>query len=180
MLQENQKNKVQFCRELGAIVHGILLSSKKLLSTLEEFFELYKPKSQEESRKFYSLKYDLPDSIGLMCDLRKIYMPDDDEFYDSVSPLRDMALDVATRMVSANVIINDIINMYFEPHDHDMYIHLYLTVLKPVSNSIYYMTEKLDKLHKEIRFSNILELVRNGAKLSIENPDEYTNDEEDE
>lgn len=150
MVQDNQKIKVQFCRELGVIVYGILNSSNELLSTLEEIFELYKPKSREEAGKFYSLRFDLPDSTGLLCDLRKIDMPDDDEFYDSVSPLRDVALDVATRMVSANVIINDVINMYIEPHEDDMYIHLYLTVLRPISNSIRYMNEKLGKLHKEI------------------------------
>lgn len=44
----------------------------------------------------------------------------------------------------------NIITMYGEPHDDDMYIHLYLTMLKPISNSIRYMGEKLDKLHKEI------------------------------
>lgn len=150
MSHNNQKNKVQFCRELGAIVNEILNNSKELLFVIEEIFELYKPKSQEEANKFYSLRYGLPDSVGLLCDLRKIDMPDDDEFYDSVSPLSDMALDVATRMVSANVIIYDIINIYVEPHDDDMYIHLYLNVLKPISNSIRYMNDKLDKLHMEI------------------------------
>ncbi|MEA4961637.1 hypothetical protein [Lutispora sp.] len=149
MLQDNQK-KVQFCRELSAIVYEILSSSKELISVFEELAGLYKPKSREEADKFYSLRFDLPDSVGLLCDLRKIDMPDDDEFYDAVAPLRDTALDVAVRMVSANVIINDVINMYVEPHDDDMYIHLYLTVMKPVSNSIRYMCEKLDKLHKEI------------------------------
>jgi hypothetical protein len=150
LLQDNQKNQVQFCRELGAIVYDILSSSNELLSTLEELIELYKPKSREEYSKFYSLRFDLPDSVGLLCNLRNIDMPDDDEFYDSVAPLRDIALDVAARMVSASVIVNDVINMYVEPHDDDMLIHLYLTVLKPASNSISYMREKLDKLHKDI------------------------------
>lgn len=150
MLQDNQKNKVQFCRELGAIVYEILSRNKELLSVFEELSELYKPKSREEADKFYSLKFYAPDSVSLLCDLRKINIPDDDEFYDSVAPLRDMALDVAFRMVSANVIFDDIITMYVQPHDDDMYIHLYLTMLKSVSNSIRYMSEKLDKLHKEI------------------------------
>lgn len=150
LLQDNQKNKVKFCRELGAIVYEIFSNSKELLSVFQELFELYKPKSREEADKFYGLRFDLPDSVGLLCDLRKINIPDDDEFFDLVAPLRDMALDVATRMVSANVIFIDIITMYVEPHDDDMYIHLYLTMLKPVSNSIRYMREKLDKLHKEI------------------------------
>lgn len=150
MVKDNQKSKVQFYRELGTIVHGILSSSNELLSIIEELFELYKPKSREEADKFYSLRFNLPDSVGLLCDLREIDMPDDDEFYNLVAPLRDMALDVAVRMVSANVIVNDVISMYVEPHDNDMYIHLYLIVLKPVSNSIRYMCEKLDKLHNEI------------------------------
>lgn len=150
MLQDNQKNKVQFCRELGAIVYEIRSNSEELLSVLEELFELYKPKSREEADKFYGLRFGLPDSVGLLCDLRKINILDDDEFYDLVAPLRDMAIDVVTRMVSANVIINDIINMYVEPNDNDMHIHLYITVMKPISNSICYMCEKLDKLHKEI------------------------------
>jgi hypothetical protein len=150
LTQDNQKNKVQFCRELGAIVFEILSNSEELLSVSQELLELYKPKSREEASKFYSLRFDLPDSAGLLCDLRKIDMPDNDEFYDSVASLRDMALDVANRMVSVNVIVTDIITMYVEPHDDDMYIHLYLTMLKPVSNSIRYMCEKLDKLHKDI------------------------------
>lgn len=126
MLQDNEKSKVQFCRELGTKVYDILSNSKELLSVFEELSELYKPKSRKEADKFYSLRFDLLDSVGLLCDLRKIDMPDDEEFYDAVAPLRDMALDVAVRMVSANVIINDVINMYVEPHDDDMYIHLYL------------------------------------------------------
>lgn len=150
MLHDNQKNRVQFCRELGAVVNKILGDSKVLLSIFEELFDLYKPKSREEANKFYCLRFNLPDSVGLLCDIRKLNMPDDDEFYDLVAPLRDMVLDGATRMVSANVILNDIITMYVEPHDNDMYIHLYLTMLTSVSNSIYYMREKLDKLHKKI------------------------------
>jgi hypothetical protein len=150
MPKDNHKNNVQFCRELGAIVHELLSSSKESLSIFEELFDLYKPKSREEANKFYNLRYDLPDSAAFLCTLRDLHMPDDDEFYDSVAPLRDIALDVATRMVSSLVIFNDIIIMYAEPHDDDMYIHLYITVLKPLSNSIRYVSEKLDKLHKEL------------------------------
>jgi hypothetical protein len=150
MLQDNQKSKVQFCRELGTIVYEILSNSNELLSVFEEIFKLYKPKSCEEADKFYGLRFELPDSVDLLCELRKLNIPDDDEFYDLAAPLRDMAFDVATRIVSANVIFNDIITMYVEPHDDDMYIHLYLTMLKPLSNSIRYMSEKLDKLHKEV------------------------------
>jgi hypothetical protein len=40
--------------------------------------------------------------------------------------------------------------MYVEPHDDDMYIYLYLTMLTPVSNRISHMRKKLNKLHKEI------------------------------
>lgn len=40
MLQDNQKNKVQFCRELGAIVYEILSDSKELLSVFEELSPL--------------------------------------------------------------------------------------------------------------------------------------------
>jgi hypothetical protein len=144
---DNQKNKGQFCRELGAIVYEILSDCKELLSVLEELSNLYKPKSEEEAYRFYSFRYYLPNSVGLLCDIRKLNIPDDDEFYDIVAPLRDMALDVATRMVSADVIAKDIITMYVEPHDDDMYIHLYLTMLKPVSNRIYYMRERLNELH---------------------------------
>ncbi|WP_458413047.1 hypothetical protein ACNQFZ_19950 [Schinkia sp. CFF1] len=52
-------------------------------------------------------------------------------------------------MVSANVIINDIIAMYFEPRDNNMYIHLYLTMLNSVFNTMSYMHRKLEELHKE-------------------------------
>lgn len=150
MLQDNQENKVQFCRELGAIVYEILSNSKSLLSVCHELLEMYKPKTREEADKFYLLRFELPDPLGLLCELRKINIPDDDEFYDLVAPLRDMTHDVATRMVSAIVIFNDIITMYVEPYDNDMYIHLYLTMLIPVSDRISYMREKLNKLHYEI------------------------------
>lgn len=40
--------------------------------------------------------------------------------------------------------------MYVEPHDDDLYIHLYFTMLKLLSNSIWHMREKLNKLHYEI------------------------------
>lgn len=149
MSQDNHQNKVQFCRELGAIVYKILSSSNELLSAHKELLALYRPKSREEAAEFYCIELNLPDFVGLLCDLLKIIMPDDDEFHDAVAPLMDAALDVATRMVSANVIIKDIINMYIEPHDDDMYIHLCLAVLKPVSDIIHNMRKKLDKLHKE-------------------------------
>ncbi|MEM5770501.1 MAG: hypothetical protein AAGU32_19775, partial [Bacillota bacterium] len=108
MPQDNQNNKVQFCRELGAIFYRILSSSNELFSTIEELLDLYRPKSQEESGRFCGLRFDLPDSERLLCDLRKIDMPDDNEFYNSVAPLNDMALDVVNRMVCVNVIITDI------------------------------------------------------------------------
>lgn len=149
MSQDNQKNLVRFCRKLGAQVDVILSDSNELLSALEDLLLLYRPKSREEADEFYCIKFKLPDSVGLLCSLRGIIIPDDDEFYDSVAPLRDMALNVATRMVSADVIINDIISMYAEPHNDDMYIHLYLTMLRPISNYIRYMREKMNELHKE-------------------------------
>lgn len=61
MPKDSHKNKVQFCRELGAIVHEILSSSKESLSIFEELFNLYKPKSREETNKFYNLRFGLPD-----------------------------------------------------------------------------------------------------------------------
>lgn len=149
MLQDNQENKVRFCRELGVIVDKVLSNSERLLSVCQELLDTYKPKTQEEANEFYSLRFGLPNFVGLLCDLEKINIPNDDEFYDLVAPLRDMALDVAAHMVSADVIVKDIITMYVEPHDEDMYIRLYLTMLTPVSNRIYYMREKLDKLHYE-------------------------------
>lgn len=150
MNQDNQDKKVQFCRELGAVVNSILRSSNDLLSIIEKLLHLYRPKSQEEAGEFYTLRFDLPDFAGLLCGLRIIKMPDDDEFYDSVGPLREMAVDVASRMVCADVIIIDIINMYVEPHDDDLFIHLYLAILKDRSKSIRYMSEKLEELFKEI------------------------------
>ncbi|MEK4103149.1 hypothetical protein NST28_03570 [Paenibacillus sp. FSL R10-2791] len=43
MSEDNHKNKVQFCRELGAIVFEILNNSEALLSVSQELIELYKP-----------------------------------------------------------------------------------------------------------------------------------------
>jgi len=150
LLKDNHENKVQFCHELGPIVYEILSNSKELLSIFQELSDLYKPKSQEEADKFYCLRLGLPNSICMLCELQKLNIPDDDNFYDTVAPLKDMGIEVATRMVSAEVIFNDIITMYVEPHDDDMYIHLYFTMLKLLSNSIWYMREKLNKLHYEI------------------------------
>lgn len=150
MLQDDQENKVQLCRELGTIVSELLSNSNELLSVFNELFELYKPKSREEANKFYNLRFGLPDSVGLLCDLRKIKIPADDDFYDLVGPLRDMSLDITAHMVSADVIVKDIITMYAEPHDDDMYIHLYLIMLNAVSNRIYNMRDKLNKLYYEI------------------------------
>ncbi|MEH7304859.1 hypothetical protein [Neobacillus drentensis] len=153
MSRDNQKNLVQFCRELGLIVNEILNSSNKLLSALVELLRLYRPKLQDEAEEFYDIRFNLPDSVGLLCDIQKITMPDDDEFYDSVAPLCEMALDIANRMVSANVIINDIITMYFEPSNNDMYIHLCLTMLNPVSNSILYIRSKLENyLRRQVKY----------------------------
>lgn len=149
MLRDNQENKVQLCHELGPIVYEILSNSKELLSVFQELADLYKPKSQEEANKFCCLRFGLPNSVRMLCELRKLNIPDDDNFYDIVAPLMDMAIEVATRMVSAEVIFNDIITMYTEPHDDDMYIHLYFAMLKLLSNSIWYMREKLNKLHYE-------------------------------
>lgn len=149
MSQGNQKNLVQFCLELGSVVNEILDGSDELLSALEELFDLYQPRSREEAKDFYDIRFKLPDSVGLLCGIQQIIIPDDDEFYDSVAPLSDTALDVAQRMVSASVIINDIITMYFEPHEYDMYIHLYLAMLEPISNNISYMRSKLEELYKE-------------------------------
>lgn len=149
MLQDNQEDKDQYCRELGAIVYEILFDSKELLSVFHELWGQYKPKTQEEAVKFINLRFGLPNSISLLCDLQKLNIPGDDEFYDLVAPLRDMALDVAIRMVSADVIVSDIITIYAEPHDDDMYIHLYLAALEPVSRRIDYMREKLHKLYYE-------------------------------
>ncbi|MFX3637412.1 MAG: hypothetical protein ACE3L7_02055 [Candidatus Pristimantibacillus sp.] len=178
---DNHKNKVQFCRELGAIVFTILGNSEALLSVSQELLELYKPKSREEASMFYSLRFDLPDSAELLCNIRNIDLSDDDEFYDSVSPLRDMALDVANRMVSANVIVTDIIIMYAEPHDDDMYIHLYLTVLRPISNSIRYVREKLDKFHKELgqRWPELLVLDDEVDDEVDDEADDEADEEED-
>ena len=75
MLQDDQENKVQLCRELGTIVSELLSNSNELLSVFNELFELYKPKSREEANKFYNLRFGLPDSVGLLCDLRKIKIP---------------------------------------------------------------------------------------------------------
>lgn len=144
MSQDNQ-----LCSELGAIVYEVLLSIDELLFVSERFLELYQPKLQEEADEFISLGYDLPDSVGLLCDLQRIVIPDEEESYDSVARLRDMAFDVATRMVSVSVIIKDIITMYVEPHENDTYIYIYLTMLNSVSYSIGYMREQLDKLHKQ-------------------------------
>ena len=149
MPQGNQKNKVQFCRELGPIVDEILNNSKELLSIFQKLSDLYKPKSQEEANEFYRLRFGLPNSVRMLCELQKLNVPDNDELYEAVAPLRDMAIEVATRMVSAEVIFNDIITMYIEPHDDDMYIHLYFTMLKLLSNSIWHMRGELDKLHTE-------------------------------
>ena len=145
MSQDNQ-----LCSELGAIVYELLSSSDELLFLSEKLLELYQPKKlQEEADEFISLGYDLPDSVGLLCDLQKIVIPDEEELYDTVAPLRDMAFDVATRMVSVSVIIKDNITMYVEPHENDTYIYIYLTMLNSVSYSIGYMREQLDKLHKQ-------------------------------
>ena len=56
-----------------------------LLSVFEELSDLYKPRTGEEANQFNSLRFDLPDSVGLLCDLRKIVMPNDKEFYDTVA-----------------------------------------------------------------------------------------------
>lgn len=150
MHQEYQKSEVvQFCRELGTIVSEILSDCQQLLSVIEQLSHLYKPKSREEADRFYCLRFDLPDSVRLLCDIRKINIPDDDAFYDIVAPLRDMATDVATRMVSADVIVTDIITMYTETHDDHLYIHIYLAMLNIISNKIYHMREKLNKIHYE-------------------------------
>ena len=149
MTQNNQNNLVQFYRELGEQVDVILLDSKKLLSALAKFLSLYPPNCQEEDFKFCGIKFILPDSVGMLCDLKNIIIPNGDDMYDSVAPLRDTALDVATRMVGADVIINDIINMHIEPHDSEIYIRLYLTMLESVSHSIHYMGKKLEELYQE-------------------------------
>jgi hypothetical protein len=120
------------------------------LLDIEELVYLYKPKTREEAGKFNSIKLRLPDAVGLLCDLQKNIIPDDDEFYDAVAPLKDIALDVASRMLSANLIIKDIIKMYFEPHEDDMYILLHLTMLNLVKDYIYYERKKLDEMYKEL------------------------------
>jgi|GEM_PF-3057412 len=157
---DNQNDQIQLCHKLGAIVQRVLSSSRELLYILEEVIELYKPKTREEADKFNCLRFDLPDSVGLLCDLRKIDMPDDDEFYDAVAPLKNMALDVAARMVGANILTGDIINMYVEPHDDDTFILLYLTILHPVSNSIFYLHDELSKLlnEKSLQWPDLLVL----------------------
>ncbi|WP_458413046.1 hypothetical protein ACNQFZ_19945 [Schinkia sp. CFF1] len=91
MARDNQKNLVQFCRELGLIVNEILNSSNELLSALEELLELYRPKTQEEANDFFYIKLKLPDSVGLLCDIRNVAMPDDDVFCDSVAQLSDIS-----------------------------------------------------------------------------------------
>ena len=149
MAQTNQEYLTQYCQELGLMVNETIDGCDELLSVIEEILKQYRPKFQEEAIEFIRLRFTLPDYTGLLCNLRKIDRPDDDALYDSFAPLIDRALEVTTRMVSADVIINDIINMYMEPEDHDVYIYLYLTTLKPISNSLYYVRGKLEELYKE-------------------------------
>lgn len=149
MAQNNQEYLTQYCQELGLMVNETLDGCDELLSVIEEILKQYRPKFQEEANEFIRLRFTLLDYTGLLCNLRKIDRPDDDALYDSFVPLIDRALEVTTRMVSADVIINDIINMYMEPQDHDVYIYLYLTTLKPISNSLFYVRGKLEELYKE-------------------------------
>lgn len=89
--------------------------------------------------------------VRLLCDLQNSNIPDDDEFYDSVATLMDIAIDLESRMVSADVIMKDIIKMYVEPHEDDMYIYLQLTMLKWLKNSICYERKKLDEIYRKVR-----------------------------
>ena len=149
MSQNKQNFLVQFCRDLGMTIDEILYSSNELLLVIEEFVVLYRPKTKEAG-EFYRMSYKLPDAVGLLCNLQKPIIPNDDKFYDSVAPLRDTAIELASRIVSANVIINDIIKVYFELHEDDMYIYLLLTMLKWSKNTIYDDREKLYKIYNEV------------------------------
>lgn len=158
VLQDNQNSLVQFCRDFGITIDEILHNSNELLLFIEEFVDLYRPKTREEAGVFNRIRYKLPNSVHLLSDIQKNTIPDDIEFFDLFSSLKDVSLDVVSRMVSANVIINDIIKMYFEPHEDDMYIYLQLTMLKWSKNSIYDDKEKLYKIYKElsIQYPNLL------------------------
>ena len=150
MSQDNKDILAQFCRELGLTIDEILYDSDELLYNIEEFANIYKPKTRDEADEFYDIKLKLPDPVRLLCDLENNKIPNDDEFYDSVVPLMDIAVDVASRMLSVNVIINDITKMYFEPHEDDMQIYFQLTMLKWLSNSICDNREKLNKIFNEL------------------------------
>lgn len=132
-------------------IDEILYSTNELLLVIEEFVALYRPKTREEAGVFYRMSYKLPDVVGLLSDLQKPIILDDDKFYDSVAPLKNTAIKLAFRIVSANVIINDIIEVYFELHEDDMYIYLLLTMLKWSKNTIYDDREKLCKIYNEVR-----------------------------
>ena len=149
-MQDNKEILVQFCRDLGMTIDEILHNSNEFLLSIEEFVDLYRPKTREEAGEFYRMSYKLPDMVGLLSDLQKNTIPDDIEFFDLFSSLKDISLDVVSRMISANVIINDIIKMCFEPHEDDMYIYLLLTMLKWSKNTIYDDREKLNKTYKEL------------------------------
>lgn len=150
MTLDNQNILVQFCRNLGITIDEILYSSNDLLYDIGGFANLYPPKTRDEAYEFCGIKLKLPDSVRLLCDIQNNIIPNDDGFYNSVAPLRDIAIDVASRMLSVNVIINDIIKMYFEPHEDDLYIYLQLTMLKWLTNNIYDDREKLYKIYKEL------------------------------
>jgi len=150
MSQGNQDILVKFCRELGLAIDEIINSSNELFNIIDEFGYLYRPKTREEAGEFYRMRYKLPDYVGLLCELQNNVIPDDDKFYDSVAPLKEFAISIVSRMVSVKLIINDIIKMYFEPHEDDMYILLHLTMLNIVKDHIYYERKRLDEMYKEL------------------------------
>lgn len=149
MFQNNQENIIRFLNELGEEIYDILENGKLHINTCEEFLHMYRPKTQEEVGEFCRVRFELPDSAGLLCGIQKIEMPENVEFYDLIAPLRDLANDVVFHMVSAEVLINDIINMHIDPYDNEMYILQYLTTLKTQNNYIIYLRDKLDTLYKE-------------------------------
>lgn len=177
MFQDDLKEKAQFCYNLGEVVYEILQNCKEFLSVIEELYDIYKPKTQEETSYFCQLKNKLPYTLDLLCSIQSIDLPDDNNFFDVISPLRDMALDTVTRMISIDVIYNDIINMHIYSYDRDEDIHLYLSILKHLSNSLYGKSIELENLLKE-KGQIWPELLVMNYGFSVE--DEYNEDESDE
>lgn len=127
----------QFCQDFGETIDEVLHGCNELLSTIDEFVSIYRPKTLEETDEFYHMKFKLPDSVNLLCDLQKITIPDDEELYDLVVHIKDIAIDIVSRMVSVNVVINNIINMYGKTHEDDMFIHLNLTILDLLKEGVF-------------------------------------------